>query len=96
MKDRAQAIFTFTNVKGLHARTASRIIDVVQKMNVDCLIHYGHKSVNAKSILSLLTLGVECGSQVEVACTGQSAHFALKKIGELIEQKFLEEEACEK
>lgn len=96
MQDCARAVFTLTNLKGLHGRTASMIIAVVQKMSVDCSIQYESKSVNASSILSLLTLGARLGGQLEVSCVGHNARLALKKIGELIEQRFLEEEACEK
>jgi phosphotransferase system HPr (HPr) family protein len=50
------------------------------------------KTVDAKSILGLLTLGAKQGEQIEISATGTDAEEAIKAIDALFTNRFDEEE----
>ncbi len=48
----------------------------------------GSSTVNAKSILSVLTLGVNQGHRIQVGADGDSAEAALAALRQLVESNF--------
>ncbi len=46
---------------------------------------------NAKSIIGVMTLAAETGSEIEFTIDGEDAELALEAIADLIENKFYEE-----
>ncbi|MGB9801198.1 MAG: HPr family phosphocarrier protein [Thermanaerothrix sp.] len=84
-------IITITNPEGLHARPAALFVKVANKF--PCMIELRHLSknkppVNAKSILGVLTLGVNQGDIIEIITNGEKAQEALNVLKELIESNF--------
>jgi phosphotransferase system HPr (HPr) family protein len=79
---------------GLHARPASIFVQTANKFNSDIqvqnLTDYSALA-NAKSILSILTLGVCQGHEIEITAEGDDAEDALKALESLIEDNFGEE-----
>jgi phosphotransferase system HPr (HPr) family protein len=76
---------------GLHARPAS--LFVKQATKYPCAISVSNlsgtgKSVNAKSILSVLTLGVQQGHRVRIEAEGDQADAALRALQQLIAGNF--------
>jgi phosphotransferase system HPr (HPr) family protein len=76
---------------GLHARPAS--LFVKQAAKFPCTISVRNvsgdgKRVNAKSILSVLTLGVQQGHVVEIEAEGDQAAEALQVLEKLIADNF--------
>jgi phosphotransferase system HPr (HPr) family protein len=76
---------------GLHARPAS--LFVKQAARFPCAISVSNlsgagKGVNAKSILSVLTLGVQQGQVVRIEAEGDQAEAALQALGKLITDNF--------
>lgn len=65
---------TIKNKTGLHARPAGELVNVVKNFECDCFIINGDNKANAKSIISLLTLGAKEGVEVSVLCEGGSDH----------------------
>lgn len=53
---------------------------------------YGEQQANAKSILNVLTMGVEQGAVVTVRAEGEDASQALAALEALVENNFGEEE----
>jgi phosphotransferase system HPr (HPr) family protein len=51
----------------------------------------GEEAVDAKSILAILTLGVERGQTLEIRAEGDDAEQAMTAVIQLIEQNFGEE-----
>ncbi len=76
---------------GLHARPAAQFVKLantfpctitVRKLNSDI------PPANAKSPLSVLTLGVNQGDQIEILTEGEQAEEALAALRQLIESNF--------
>lgn len=71
------------NEVGLHARPAALFVQTASRFKSDITVKKDDNSVNAKSILHILTLGVEKGTIVKVVAEGDDAEEALQAIKEL-------------
>ena len=69
---------------GLHARPANMLIKTAQHYNSQVEIAVDEKRFNAKSLLGVLAAGVDCGTEIEVICTGTDETAACEAITELI------------
>ncbi len=79
---------------GLHARPASLFCALAGKFESEIEIRNittESDFVNAKSILSVLTLGVMQGHEVEITASGDDENEAVEKIEELILNDFPDE-----
>jgi phosphocarrier protein len=85
---RLEKIFTIVNSLGLHARPASQVVQAANRHRSEILIAKDGTSVNAKSIMGVLTLAAARGSQLKVTCEGDDAEAALTAIGKMIETGF--------
>lgn len=83
---------TIQNITGLHARPASVFIACAAKYKSRITIKRvgGDEQVNAKSIVMLLTLALNKGSEVEICAEGEDEREAVKALVCLIESKFNE------
>lgn len=76
---------------GLHARPASQFVKLANKYPCTISVRNasaGGKAVNAKSILSVLTLGVQQGHSVEIEAEGDRADEAVDALGGLVLENF--------
>ncbi len=76
---------------GLHARPASLFVQTANQFSSGLTVqNLTTKSdpVNAKSILSLLTLGVMQGHQIEIIAQGEDAEDSITALKALIEDNF--------
>ncbi|MFN2281054.1 MAG: HPr family phosphocarrier protein, partial [Anaerolineales bacterium] len=64
-----QEKITITNAVGLHARPASIFVQTSNKFSSDIVIEYDNKTANAKSILQVLSLGVQKGGKISLKIT---------------------------
>lgn len=80
--------FTITNELGIHARSAAMIVEVSNRYKAKVCIEKNGSTVNAKSILGILTLGCPKGSRIIVRAEGIDAEEAVEELGRLIESKF--------
>jgi phosphocarrier protein len=79
---------TIENQVGLHARPATLFVQTAQKHKAEITVSYDGKTVNAKSLLSLLSLGVTKDAVITVAANGSDEEVALNALTTLIENKF--------
>jgi len=77
-----------TNQLGLHARPASQIAREAQAFAAKIIIEGQGQSVDAKSILDILTLSAAQGSTLEIRASGSDAAQAVDRITELFAAKF--------
>jgi phosphocarrier protein HPr len=80
---------------GLHARPASLFVQAAKKFASDITVRNvtsGSKTVNAKSIIGLLGLGVQQGNQIHIQASGADAEAAITTLQGLIESNFYEEQ----
>jgi len=69
---------------GLHAMLASKIVRAASKYEVEIDLVYKDKTVDAKSILGLMSLAVPSGENVRLVATGEKADLAIKDIEKLL------------
>jgi phosphocarrier protein len=85
---RLEQTFTIVNSLGLHARPASQLVQIANRHRCEVQIVKDGTSVNAKSIMGVLTLAAARGSRLTVVCDGDDAEAALAAFGKLIEAGF--------
>ena len=74
------ATFIVQNKVGLHARPASILVKTASVFHSNITIAKDDIVVDAKSILSLLTLGACKGDEITISAEGSDEGEALKKI----------------
>ena len=79
------------NRTGLHARPAKVLVNKAKEFKSTIRISNGKKQVNAKSLLSVLTLGVECGGEVNIEIEGEDEETAALALSTIIKQGLGEE-----
>lgn len=79
------------NNTGLHARPASAFVRVAAKFKSNITVSKDSKKANAKSIMSVLTLGASKGSTVSINAEGPDEQEAVIALCDLIESRFGEE-----
>jgi phosphocarrier protein HPr len=80
--------FEIHNKVGLHARPAALFVQQANKFRCQIWVKKDDTEVNAKSIMGILTLGVEQGSQITIRAEGEGAEEALKAFAELHRTNF--------
>jgi phosphocarrier protein FPr len=84
-------ILTVNHSVGLHARPAAQFVQTASKFESEITVANKTKEsdpVNAKSILSVLTLGVHQGFEIEITADGTDAGDALKALEQLVADNF--------
>lgn len=83
------------NPTGLHARPAKIFVNIAKQYQAKIQVFHGAKKANAKSMISLLTLGVESGSQIRVEAEGDDEVAAIDALRQIIEDGLGESELIE-
>lgn len=83
---------TICNKLGLHARAASRLVQVSQEFAAEISISHGELEANGKSIMSVLLLQATKGTELEIQAEGDDENAAIEALVTLIEAGFGEEE----
>ncbi|QGY39934.1 HPr family phosphocarrier protein [Pseudodesulfovibrio cashew] len=76
------------NDHGLHARPAGKLAQQAQAFEAEILLVYGEQSVDAKSILDVLTLAAGPGEVIEIRASGDDAAEAADALETLFRNKF--------
>lgn len=79
---------TVTNPQGLHLRPAYVFVEMASKYDATVEIIKNGERVDGKSILSIATLAIEQGTEVEIETVGHDAEAAAAALVELVEQDF--------
>lgn len=81
---------TITNSVGLHARPATFFIQKANSYKSSIWVEKDDRSVNAKSLLGVLSLGIVSGMTITLVADGPDEGEALAGLKELIETGFNE------
>ncbi|MGL4731031.1 MAG: HPr family phosphocarrier protein [Clostridium sp.] len=73
------------NSQGLHARPATLLVRVASDFKSVITIEYNNKIANAKSLIGILSLGINKDSVINVEISGSDEEKALQGICELID-----------
>ena len=76
---------------GIHARPATLLVQTASKFNSDINLEYKGKSVNLKSIMGVMSLGVGQGADVVITAEGADEAEALAGIDETMKKEGLAE-----
>jgi phosphocarrier protein len=80
--------FTIVNQLGLHARAATKLVQLASKYPCDVEIAREDQSANGKSVMGVLLLCGSKGTVLEVTARGDRADECVAAIGNLIADKF--------
>ena len=84
-------VATIQNKRGLHARAAAKFAQVAGEFDAQVTVSRGGQSVSGISIMGLMMLAANPGTQISLSATGTQATAALDAICGLIDAKFEED-----
>ncbi|MCR8969429.1 phosphocarrier protein HPr [Facklamia sp. 7083-14-GEN3] len=76
---------------GIHARPATLLVQAASKFSSDINLEYKGKSVNLKSIMGVMSLGVGQGADVTITAEGSDEKEAIETITETMKKEGLSE-----
>lgn len=76
---------------GIHARPAAQIVKIAAKYKSDVYISKNGREINGKSIMGVMMLAAEIGSDLLLKVDGEDQEQAMAALVELINNKFDEE-----
>ncbi len=79
------------NQLGMHARAATKFVQLANKFPCKVLVEKDGQSVNGKSIMGVLMLVASKGSFISVTCDGGDELAALEALCKLVNDKFGED-----
>jgi phosphocarrier protein HPr len=82
-----EARVTLRNASGLHARPAKIFARAAASSAADVSVEKDGRRVNAKSVLSLLTLDCHQGDEIVIGAEGDDAEVTLAQLIALVESK---------
>ncbi|WP_062048135.1 phosphocarrier protein HPr [Bacillus sp. JCM 19034] len=82
----AEKTFKITAETGIHARPATQLVNKAGQFSSDLTLEYKGKSVNLKSIMGVMSLGVGQGAEVTIKAEGSDEAEALQAIEEVIKE----------
>ncbi len=88
MENNFRKTVTIINQLGLHARAATKLVQLCQQFDARIELHQDGRSADASSVLALLMLASSKGKTVEVVTTGPQAEVALQAVTDLINAGF--------
>lgn len=87
-----QAVFTIINERGLHARAATKLVQLAGRYPCTITLTGPEGDANAKSVMGVLLLCGSKGTVIGVRAEGEGAADAVEAIGMLINDRFGEAE----
>lgn len=88
----ARGTFEVKNKLGLHARTATKLVQLASRFPCDIVISRAGQSANAKSVMGVLLLCGSKGTRLSLEAQGDDAQRAIEELGTLIDNRFGEDE----
>ena len=83
-----ERVVTVVNDLGLHARPAGEFVKVASRFDSEVWVAKDGEPVNGKSIMGVMTLAAECGSQLTVRAEGVDAEGAVAALERLVAAGF--------
>jgi phosphocarrier protein HPr len=80
--------FKITNKQGLHARPAALFVRTAARYTSEIWVTKDDDEVNGKSIMGLMMLAAEYGSEVEVRAEGEDEEAAINELDRLFSGGF--------
>ena len=81
--------YTIIAETGIHARPATILVQTASKFTSDITLTYNGKSVNLKSIMGVMSLGVCQNAEVTISAEGDDEKDAIAAIDETMKKEGL-------
>ena len=85
-------VLKIINKHGLHARPAAQFVKIAGRFKSDIKVIKDGLEVNGKSIMGIMMLAAEPGSEIKLLVEGEDEQEAFAALSDLISQKFYEDE----
>ena len=72
---------------GLHARPATVAVNAASKYKSDVKLSFNGKTINMKSIMGVMSLGVPTQSEITITYEGEDEDTAIKSIEEILKEQ---------
>jgi phosphocarrier protein len=72
--------FKITNEAGLHARPATALVNAVNSFTSDVNLETNGRTVNLKSIMGVMSLGISKGTEIKITASGSDEEAALEAV----------------
>jgi phosphocarrier protein len=79
------------NRLGLHARPAAEFVKLAGRFQAEVWVRKDELEVNGKSIMGMMMLAAECGSELSIRTAGDDAENAVAELAALVQRGFDEE-----
>lgn len=83
-----EKIVTIKNASGLHARPAGMFVKKAAEFKSTVEVIAKGKTVNAKSIMGIMSLGLAQGDELTISANGEDQESAINALVELVEGGF--------
>lgn len=83
-----EATLTVEHPEGLHARPASVFVEKAKEFEGRITLEHNGEEANAKSMLGVLSLGIDQGAEITIRTQGKSAQDALEALTAMIRNNF--------
>lgn len=88
MTDKVTRQLDIVNEKGLHARAAAKLVEVVEGFDARVEVSLGGQSASGDSIMGLLMLAASKGTTIEVQTSGPDAKALADALEALVADRF--------
>jgi phosphocarrier protein HPr len=88
MSAQATGRFTIVNSLGLHARAATKLVQLASRFPCEVEIARDDQAANGKSVMGVLLLCGSKGTVLDVRATGERAQECVDALGALIANRF--------
>lgn len=72
---------------GLEARPVAQLVQVASQFDSEIYVEIGAKRVNAKSIMGMMTLGLDMGEEITLTAQGADEEAAMSSMEEYLSKK---------
>lgn len=86
-----QKVVVIKNKLGMHARPAALFVKAAARYASDVYVGRDDHEVNGKSIMGVMMLAAEMGSQITITVSGDDEEAAMAELVQLVEDKFNED-----
>ncbi|MDR0137044.1 phosphocarrier protein HPr [Metabacillus idriensis] len=85
----AEKTFKVTAESGIHARPATVLVQTASKFDADVNLAYNGKTVNLKSIMGVMSLGIAKDSEITISAAGSDENDAIAALEETMKKEGL-------
>ncbi|MEH7549297.1 phosphocarrier protein [Neobacillus bataviensis] len=87
----AEKQFKVVAETGIHARPATLLVQTASRFDSEINLEYKGKTVNLKSIMGVMSLGVGQGADIKISAEGNDANDALQALEDTMKKEGLAE-----